>query len=163
MKTLYLLRHAKSSWDDPGLADFDRPLNSRGLKAARFIGRLMFERGIKPDRIISSPAKRAAQTAALVGEAAELPNFELDDRIYDASSPTLFNLLSEVPDATQSILLVGHNPGMQELITALSGESHSIPTAALIRLSLGIDRWPDLGLNTGTLDYIIRPKDLMPR
>lgn len=163
MKTIYLLRHAKSSWDDPDLADFDRPLNSRGLKAARFIGALMFERGIKPERIVSSPAKRAKQTAVLVREIAELPKLEIDDRIYEASSLTLFNLVSEFADDTRSVLIVGHNPGMEELIRLLTGEPHSIPTAALSRLTLNIDRWSDLALDSGTLDFIIRPKDLMPR
>lgn len=163
MKTLYLLRHAKSSWDDPDLADFDRPLNNRGLNAARFIGGLMFERGIRPERMVSSPAKRAKQTAVLVREIAELPKLEIDDRIYEASSLSLFNLVSEFPDDTASVLIVGHNPGMEELIRLLSGEPHSVPTAALSRVTLDVDRWSDLGLNCGTLDFIIRPKDLMPR
>ena len=162
MKTLFLLRHAKSSWDDPDLADFDRPLNSRGLKAARFIGELMFDRGLRPRSVVSSPAKRAKQTAILVREIGELPPVVYDDRIYEASALALFHLIGEFDPATDSVLIVGHNPGMAELVRILTGESHSIPTAALSMISLSIGNWSDIAVNCGTLEFVIRPKDLMP-
>src|SRR5688572_19085866 len=113
MKTLYVLRHAKSSWNDPHLSDFDRPLNDRGERTAPFIGKLMRDRGLIPDVVISSPARRALETAKLVREAAGIePDILFDERIYEASPQALRQVAAEADDLLASIMLVGHNPGI---------------------------------------------------
>jgi len=162
MKTIYLLRHAKSSWDDAALSDFERPLNERGLNAAPFMGEVMSRRGYSPSIIITSPAKRAATTAELVKDSAGL-NSELrsDHRIYEASPNTLRSVATEIDDGMDSAMLVGHNPGMEGFIRYLTGELEPMPTAALAVIELSIDSWKDLDADCGIIVEIIRPKDEM--
>ena len=117
MKRLFILRHAKSSWTDIDLADFDRPLNERGLDAAPFMGRYLAEEGHMPDAIVSSPAKRARETAELVKEHSGFePEIGFDERIYEASPNTLRVVASELPDHVDSAMIVGHNPGVEGFI-----------------------------------------------
>src|SRR5215813_5144209 len=117
MKTLFVLRHAKSSWDNPNLADFDRPLNERGLAAAPFMGRVLRTKGYRPELILSSPAERARTTAALFKAGAGLDSpLEYDDRIYEASPQKLLKVVSKVADDKNSLMVVGHNPGMEGFI-----------------------------------------------
>jgi phosphohistidine phosphatase len=164
MKTLFILRHAKSAWDNPDLSDFERPLNSRGLDAARFIGELIYSRNLEPQIIISSPAKRAKQTAVLVKEIAEIPQpITFDERIYEASPLTLFSLINEFDDKYESVLLVGHNPGLESLVRILSRENQILPTAALVKINLNIEHWSKLETESGTLEFIIRPKEEMKK
>ena len=162
MKTIYLLRHAKSSWDDDSLSDFERPLNERGLRTAPYIGEAMTRRGYLPSLIISSPAKRAATTAELVKGSAGL-NFDLrfDDRIYEASPNTFPTVVSETSDDVDSLMLVGHNPGMEGFIRYLTGRIEPMPTAALAVIELSINSWKDLDAECGKVHEIIRPKDEM--
>jgi len=162
VKTLLLLRHAKSSWDDPDLADFDRPLNSRGIRSAKFLGELIHDREIRADRVVSSTSKRTKQTAVLVSQIGGLPDVVYDDRIYEASVIRLIGLIGEFDDAFDSVLLIGHNPGIADLVRVLTGESHEIPTAALSQIALAIERWSDIVPACGKLEFVIRPKDLMP-
>src|SRR5215213_73702 len=162
MKTLLILRHAKSSWDDPDLADFDRPLNHRGLQTAQFIGNLMREKNLRVDFVSSSPAKRAKQTATLVKEAAGFSaEIGYDDRIYGASPISLLHILAEMGDEFDSILLVGHNPGLEGLIKVLTGGILSMPTAALAEINLKIDFWSNIAAATGKVNFVVRPKDEM--
>lgn len=162
MKTLFILRHAKSAWDNPDLSDFERPLNSRGLDAARFIGALIYERNLEPQIIVSSPAKRAKQTAVLVKEIAEIKQpIKFDERIYEASPLTLFNLINEFDDKHESVLIVGHNPGLESLVRILTRENQTLPTAALVKINLGIEHWAELENGCGTLEFTIRPRDEM--
>lgn len=162
MKTLFILRHAKSSWDSPDLADFDRPLNERGLRAAPFIGNLMRERALRVDLILSSPARRAAQTAAMVKEAAGFAaGIRYDERIYEASPISLLYLLAESDDAPGSVLLVGHNPGLEGLIKILTGGIQPMPTAALAEIELSIDAWREIAAGSGKLISVVRPKEEM--
>jgi phosphohistidine phosphatase len=162
MKTLFVLRHAKSSWDNPDWSDFERPLNSRGLDAARFIGSLIFQRNLAPEIIVSSPAKRAKQTAVLVKEVAEISKpVKFDERIYEASPHNLFNLIREFDDKFESVLLVGHNPGFENLVRMLTGESVSMPTAALAKINLDIANWHELDSVANELEFLIRPKEEM--
>jgi phosphohistidine phosphatase len=162
MKKIFILRHAKSSWIDPKLSDFERPLNDRGLNAAPFMGELIARRGLFPDAIVSSPAKRAAQTATLLKESAGL-NIEIkfDDRIYEASPNTLRQAVSELDNNLDSVMLVGHNPGIEGFIRYLTGQTESMPTAALAIIKLKIDRWADIAADSGKLIEVIRPKDEM--
>jgi phosphohistidine phosphatase len=161
MKTLFMLRHAKSSWDNANLSDFERPLNERGLKAAPLMGNVMKTNQFEPQIILSSPARRAEQTAILVKEAAGFDgDVKFEKRIYEASTAQLFEVVSEQNEKTESILLVGHNPGIENLIRALTGETHSMPTAALAVIDLETNRWSEINSLTGKLRTLIRPKEI---
>jgi len=162
MKTLFVLRHAKSNWDNSDLSDFERPLSSRGLDAARFIGGLIYKRNLHPQIIVSSPAKRAKQTAVLVKELAEISKpIIFDERIYEASPPTLFNLIREFDEKYESVLIVGHNPGFENLVRMLTGENVTMPTAALAKINLDIESWRELDSVSNELEYLLRPKEEM--
>lgn len=161
MKRLLLLRHAKSSWDDPRLADFDRPLNERGLHAAPLMGRFIRRQKIRPDLVLSSPAERTRRTAALVLEAAQLETpTRYDERIYEATPAHLLEMVSQADEETTEILVVGHNPGMEGLLELLTGERRRMPTAALARISLDVEKWSKVREGAGRLELHVRPKDL---
>lgn len=158
MKTLYILRHAKSSWSDSGLADFDRPLKTRGLEDAAFIGGVMFENQIQPALILSSPAKRAKQTAILVKESGMLnAPIRYEEKIYEASPHTLVKIISEIEENAENVLLVGHNPGMENLVKFFTGEDVGFPTAGFAVVSLWINEWRDVGANCGQLELFVSP------
>jgi phosphohistidine phosphatase len=160
MKTLFVLRHAKSSWDDSSLADYDRPLNDRGKTAAPFMGRIMAERDLVPAVIYSSPAVRARETASLAKKAGKLDaEIRFEERIYEASPQTLKQVVAGIDDEFRSAMIVGHNPGMEGFIRLLTGKLESMPTAALAIIDLDIARWEDVGSEQGMLRQIIRPKD----
>ncbi len=161
MKTLYLLRHAKSSWDNSNLADFERPLNERGLKTAPLMGETMREKEFLPEIIVSSPAKRARQTAGLVKDSAHIEGeIEFDERIYAASTSELLEVVSELNDENTSAMLVGHNPGFENLVRVLTGKFETMPTAALAVIDLSIENWSEVSPDCGTLREFLRPKDL---
>lgn len=162
MKTLYILRHAKSSWENTALSDFERPLNERGQKAAPFMGELMARHGFEPYVILSSPAERAKVTAGLIREAGKFDaEIRFEHRIYEASPKTLRQVVAELDDAYQSALLVGHNPGIEGFIRLLTGETESMPTAALAVININTDNWDLIDEGRGTLQTVIRPKDVM--
>ena len=161
MKTLLLLRHAKSSWDDAGLRDFDRPLNKRGLESAPLMGKAMRQRKLQPDLIISSPAVRAKETTQLVRNAAGLtPKVNYEEGIYEASVSRLVEIVSRIDDSVRIAMMVGHNPGFEELLGVLTGETKRIPTAALASIELNIEKWGEVSSGTGALKWLLKPKDL---
>lgn len=160
MKTLFLMRHAKSSWDDPALADLDRPLNARGLEAAPFMGRLLKQNETIPEFIVSSTALRAFDTARLV--ATELDQLvDTNDRIYEASPRRLRGIVADLDDHLTSIMLVGHNPGMEGFLSLLTGEIQPMPTATVAIISLNIETWGQINDACGKLVSIMRPKEQM--
>lgn len=162
MKTLYLLRHAKSSWDDDALSDLERPLNERGMLAAPFMGGLMRRRGMLPDVIVSSPARRAHMTAELVQHGGSFDAaLNLDPNIYEASPRALRQAVADIDDKFNTALLVGHNPGIEGFIRHLTGEIQSMPTAGLAVIELEIDSWDDVTDGCGELKDMIRPRDEM--
>jgi phosphohistidine phosphatase len=162
MKTLFVMRHAKSSWENADLSDFERPLNERGLRAAPFMGALLREKNFAPDLILSSPARRAAQTAEAVKRAAGFSAaVKFDERIYEASPHALLYLLAETGDEFNRALLVGHNPGLEGLIKILTGKLEAMPTAALAEIELNIARWSEISPERGNLISLIRPKEEM--
>lgn len=162
MKELYLLRHAKSSWDDSSLDDFDRPLNERGKKAAPLMGRVMREKKLKPDLILCSPSKRTKQTAKHIIDSSKIKSeITYDERIYEASTADLFELLKAQDAKLACILLIGHNPGMESLLTHLTGAEELFPTAALAKVSLDIEKWKGIKDGAGKMDWILRPKELV--
>lgn len=160
MKTLYILRHAKSSWDNPDWSDFERPLNERGLRTAPFMGELMIKNNFTPEIVISSPATRARQTAELViKEMKSEADINFDERIYEASPRQLLEVASDIHDAYNIAMLVGHNPGFENLVRILTGNIESMPTAALAVVDLEIDSWKEINSESGSLRKIIRPKE----
>ncbi len=162
MKTLFVLRHAKSSWEYPELSDFERPLNKRGKKAAPFMGEFMNKKDFIPDLIVSSPAERAKQTAFLIKEAAGFDaEVKFDQRIYEAGSQSLFYVVSEIKDEFKTAMIVGHNPGFENLVGILGGEYQRIPTAALAVIDLNIQGWKDISADNGNLRGVFRPKEQM--
>jgi phosphohistidine phosphatase len=162
MKTLLLLRHAKSSWDEPGLDDHDRPLNKRGRKAAPRMGQLLRDEGLVPDAVLSSSALRARDTAGAVCEAIGNEG-GVDERhdLYLAAPGTYLRAVRELPDEAERALVVGHNPGLEDLLEALCGRSHRMPTAALAVLELPVKHWSELELDGHARCLRVwRPKDL---
>jgi phosphohistidine phosphatase len=161
MKTLYILRHAKSSWDDAALSDFERPLNERGLKAAPLVGSVMKKNQFQPELILSSPARRAEQTAALIKQSAGIGGaIRFDERIYEASPARLLEVISEQEEKIQSVMLVGHNPGLEGLLKFLTGELQPMPTAALAIVDLEAEKWSQINSSKGNLRTLIRPKEI---
>jgi len=145
MKTLYILRHAKSSWKHPDLADHDRPLNKRGKREAHEIGLLMRQEALVPDLILSSTAKRARLTAEMVAaECGYDGKVDLKAAFYPGEPKDYVGVLSALPNTVQSVMVVGHNPGLEELLEVLTGQAETLPTAALVRLELPIEKWGEL-------------------
>ncbi len=170
MKTIFLLRHAKSSWDDNSLADHDRPLSERGRRAAPRIGAYMRGAGCQPDLVLCSTSKRTRQTlAAVLSELDVEPVVEFEEELYLAAPGTMIDLVRSVPDTVEAVLLVGHNPGTGMLAGELAGFGLAgqlnlmrakFPTTALAIIELNVDRWEDTVGGCGTLKQFIRPRDL---
>ena len=162
MKTILLLRHAKSSWKDAGQTDHARPLNKRGLRDAPRMGRLIAEQNLAPDLIVSSSAVRAMHTAKAVAEAIDdLTPLVEEDELYLASPRAYIDTARYLEESFQRILFVGHNPGISELLNALTGCDTVMPTAALAQIELPINQWNRLSRQTeGRLVALWRPKEI---
>ena len=162
MKILSILRHAKSSWKDDSLDDHDRPLNKRGLRDAPRMGELLRERGLVPEAIVSSTARRARETALAVAASTGFPDdVRFTRNLYGASTDTCLEVLAELPEATTHALIVGHNPTLEELVAVLVGEHHVMPTAALAIVELPIASWRDLDpVPRGSLRALWRPREV---
>ncbi len=171
MKRLGLLRHAKSDWDDLNLRDFDRGLNARGRKGAELMGAHIRKQGGAWDLVLASPAERVKLT--LESSGLDVP-VRFEEAAYLADSPTLMQLLTtcDAVDDTDAVLMVGHNPGMQELALDLVAPENEddlfgevlkkYPTAAFAMLELDIEKWADLASGCGKLVHFARPRDLDP-
>jgi phosphohistidine phosphatase len=163
MKTLLLFRHAKSSWSDSSLPDVARPLNERGLKAAPLMGSVIAERAVRPSLILCSPAVRTKRTAELVLAAANLDvPVTFDERIYAATHARLLKVLAETETEHEVVMLIGHNPGLEELLAHFTGEARQMPTAALAALTLNVDSWKAIHEARAHLDWFVKPRDLQP-
>lgn len=167
MKTLTLLRHARSSWGDPAQRDFDRPLNARGERAARAMGRELRRLGIAFDSALASPAARVVGTIAGLGEGGFPIEPDFDERIYLAPARTLLGIVRAADDSRDRLLIVGHNPGMEQLALLLARGgalreqvAAKYPTGALAEIGFEAPRWRDIGEGTGTLERFVRPRDL---
>jgi phosphohistidine phosphatase len=165
MKRLYLLRHAKSSWKDTSLPDHDRPLNGRGRRAAKAIARHMREHGIEPELVLCSTARRARETLERIEQDTGAVHVEPD--LYAASAHALLERLRSVPDEVESVLLIGHNPGLQDLALELARPSNAAdelaakyPTAALATLAFEASSWRELDRGMAELVELVRPRDL---
>ena len=172
MKTLTLLRHAKSGWDDTVSRDVDRPLNGKGRRAARVMGGLLRRERIAFDAVVASPARRVRETLDEVGEGyGRAFDPAWDRRLYLASAETLLDVARELPDAVERALLVGHNPGLEDVVLLMVPDAaaglrdaveEKYPTASLAELSLDIARWADLAPGGARLSRFVRPRDLDP-
>jgi len=162
MKTLLILRHAKSSWEDAGVKDHDRALNPRGVHSAPRMGRLMVAEDLVPEMIISSSATRAYSTAELVaGVLPADPEIETTRELYLASPHTYLDVIADLAGDADPVLVVGHNPAVTALVTLLTDVCEEMPTAALAAVELDIDDWADIGrARSGRLIGVWRPKDL---
>jgi phosphohistidine phosphatase len=172
VKTLTLLRHAKSGWDDPVARDFDRPLNPKGRRAAATMGRHLRELEVRFDRVIASPAVRVKETVAEVERGlgrALSPDW--DRRLYLASTATLLDVVHEAKGAASSILLIGHNPGLEDLTLLLVPDDagglrdvaeEKYPTATLAEMTFDTDDWADVAAGRGVLRRFVRPRDVDP-
>jgi len=169
MKTLLVLRHAKASQDASFAVDFDRPLKPRGRNQAVALGRMLQERNLAVDAIVASPAVRVVETISGVLEGAGLriePAY--DRRLYSAAPKTLIEVIHETGDKVERLLIVGHNPGLQQLLLDLAevdreglrGEiAFAYPTATLAELRLSVDRWQDVAGGGGRIVSLFRPED----
>lgn len=172
MKTLTLLRHAKSTWNDPVARDFDRPLNKRGRRAARTVGQAMRAEALAFDGVIASPAARVIETLADVACGYGGPIAPAyDKRIYLASTATLLDVVHEADEAVGRLLIVGHNPGLEQLALLLTEGGDGalraqlavkFPTGTLAEIQLRVERWAEVEQGVGTLARFIRPRDLDP-
>ena len=170
MKRLTLLRHAKSSWDDPSLDDFNRPLNERGWKAARRMGRELKHRGMRFDLVLASTAARVRETIDGVQEKFDFDApIQFEPRMYGASEHELLSLLSGMPETVHSPLLVGHNPGVERLLVVLTHHDDrglrrrvagKYPTGALAVIELPAHRWREIEPGSGEIVELILPKEL---
>jgi phosphohistidine phosphatase len=149
MKTLLIMRHGKSSWKQKNLPDLDRSLHRRGEKDSRKTGRYLKKKDLVPDLILSSPAVRAKQTADIVAEESHYKKeIQFVDRLYMAEAVQIIETLNQLPNNLETVLLIGHNPGLEYTVQLLSRTIVTLPTAALVTLKVPIDRWADIKEDT---------------
>ncbi|HXM36542.1 MAG TPA: histidine phosphatase family protein [Pyrinomonadaceae bacterium] len=161
MKTLLLLRHAKSSWKDSSLADHERTLNGRGRRAAELVRSFLERKNLRPQLVLSSSAVRTRQTVEIIFDgAAPAPDIRYDDALYLASAGKLLELISTLEEDRDRVLLVGHNPGMEELFFRLTGLDERFPTATLANIGLNIEKWREAKTTRGRLEWLVTPKQL---
>ncbi|MCL5446241.1 MAG: histidine phosphatase family protein [Actinobacteria bacterium] len=163
MLRLMLLRHAKSTWDDPGLLDHDRPLTSRGRKAATRIGDHLRKEGIQPDLVLCSSSVRTRQTLEQLRLDGGIETV-FDDSLYRASASDMIRYLGRTGDGALSVLMIGHNPGISDLATVLVVEPDQVfflPTAGLVDLYLTVPAWSDIQPDSAVLNHIVMPRNLV--
>ncbi len=161
MKTIYLVRHAKSSWKYPSLDDFERPLNKRGRKNAPFMGKILKKLKVAPDLILSSPANRAATTARIIAAAINYPLEKIvyNEAIYEFSEDTLIDVISKIDDSAASSMVVGHNPAINGFANYIGDRPISnIPTCGVYCLELEISSWAKIHEHCGKLKFFEFPK-----
>lgn len=173
MKKVILLRHAKSSWEDADTPDHDRPLNERGRRAAPVIGAWLAKRGHRPDLVLASTATRSRETCRRLREGlTDMPEPVLEDGLYHATPEAMLGRLQRVDDAAETVMIVGHNPGLAALIRKLSGGRaqggraralEHFPTAAAAVLEFDADHWSELDYDAGQLSDFATPRELMER
>ncbi len=169
MKTLVLMRHAKSAWDNADLPDIDRPLSARGQKTAPAMGERLKRAGYRPDVILCSTARRARETLDLIaGDLPKKAKVEHLKELYMAVPREMLNVITKVPDGAETVMLIGHNPGIGSLASWLAGEGDSellakirrkFPTAGVAVITFDVPRWADVTGEGGTLTAFLRPRD----
>jgi phosphohistidine phosphatase len=175
MKRLITFRHAKSGWDQPATRDFDRALNDKGKRAAAVMGRHMKSLGMEFDTVIASPAVRVVETLdAMFDGYGKRPAVGWDRRVYLASASNLLEVVQEAPDSADTILLAGHNPGIEELVLSLTTDAgeeeirnrseieEKYPTASVAELTFEVEHWSQIDEGRGHLVRFVRPRDVDP-
>lgn len=163
MKRLTLIRHAKSSWKDAEMDDIDRPLSNRGKVDAPAMGAHLHARGLRPDQMVTSPAKRAAATARHIAAALEYPKQKIatNPMIYEADVPALMRVIRELDAGAHHVILVGHNPGFTDLANHLADAGiENIPTCGVVDIELAVKTWTEVAAGSGTVRYFEHPKTL---
>ena len=161
MKKLYLIRHAKSSWDNPGLVDFERPLNKRGLKDAAKMGRVLKNSLFKPDCIITSSARRAQETAEIIADKIDFPieKVLVEGKIYLAAASDILEILTELDDDLDTVVVFGHNPGMTNLANLLNDVAiDNIPTCGIFIIEFDVKSWRKISEKNGVFVSFDFPK-----
>ena len=165
-RELLILRHAEAGWASANSSDFDRPLNQQGLKDAPRMGQWMHDQGLHPELILCSPAHRTKSTMLTVLNKLSLAPISVhwEERIYEAATSTLIDIIKDIPDSSRRVLLVGHNPGLESLVLYLTGNSNSInygfmKPATLARISIP-GQWSDIGKESAQLQEIMQPQGL---
>lgn len=161
MKTLYIVRHAKSSWDFPELSDYERPLNTRGLRNAPEMGKRLKLQNIKPDLVLTSPAKRALETSRIICSEIGYPENKVQrkEELYHADEDEILEVIQEVSDQHKSLMLFGHNPGLTFFVNEMTSENiYNIPTCGIVAIELEVERWQDLDFDQGKLIFFDYPK-----
>lgn len=164
MKTLYIIRHAKSSWANPLQDDFDRPLNDRGKNDAPRMGKRLKEKDIHPDRLISSPAKRALSTAKRIAKVLNYPKEKIktEKSLYHASEDAILSMLQGLKDKHTVVMLFGHNPGLTEFVNSFQNvelDIDNIPTCGVVAFQIDIDSWKDVTWGKGKMVFFDYPKN----
>ncbi len=160
MKKLYLIRHAKSSWDDMLLDDIDRPLNQRGKNDALLIGEKLRSRGVVPERIIVSPAKRTRKTAKRLVKTLGLPKELItnNEQLYLASPKRILEIIHDLPNSVDQAMIIGHNPGITQIVNFLANEHiANVPTSGSACILFDVKYWSDVR-NNGKMGFFIYPK-----
>ncbi len=158
MKTIYLIRHAKSSWNHPEFSDRDRPLNKRGLRDAPHMAKYLKQLGVQPDLILSSPANRARTTATYFAETLAC-EIEIRNNIYEAFSITVINAIKELSDDLETVLLFGHNPTFTSIANFFPGNYiPNVPTCGIVKIEGDVTQWKDFNENTARQTAFYYPK-----
>ncbi len=163
MKTITLLRHAKSSWEYPELSDFDRPLLIKGIRRTDRIGQYLHTQSITPDLILTSGAKRAYETAYIMYEHfAHVPQIRVDETLYQGNTRQITQLIKTIPNALMHVMLVGHNPILTDLANSLCNGPliDWMPTSSIVRLEFDITGWDAISKNKGRFIEFVKPKEL---
>lgn len=156
MKVVYLIRHAKSDWNNPVLTDFERPLNERGLRDAPFMAKKLLELNFNPGLILCSPAQRAVTTAELISKQTSIL---YENSIYEASLNNLVHLINFLPSEYKEIAIIGHNPTITSLSNHLTDNITSdMPTCSIAKIELEVDHWNEVVQGIGTQKFFIYPK-----
>jgi phosphohistidine phosphatase len=161
MKTLYLIRHAKSSWSDSSLRDKDRPLNSRGLRDAPFMAKMLKGRGVQADAIISSPANRAFTTATYFAKEMEIAKNDIiqEEDIYEAYTEEIHRIIHALPDQFETVLLFGHNPTFTSVANQFTGNYiNNVPTCGVVQIESSVDKWINFKPGSANLTGFFYPK-----
>ena len=161
MRSFYLIRHAKSSWSDMSLRDFDRPLNKRGFRDAPFMSKMLAGKGVNPDVIVSSPANRAITTAGYFADALKIDKKDiiLKEDIYEAWTTTILEVIKDLKDEWKTVLIFGHNPAFTDVANEFSTSYlPNLPTCGIVKIESSADRWSSISNSNSVLTEFHYPK-----
>lgn len=162
-KKLLLVRHGKSSWEHPGLADHERPLLKKGIERTRRVGEFLFDRGIKPDLVVSSHAVRAFETAKILAGMLNYPvhKIQVESNIYHRGADGLFDMTMALPNDKEVVMLVGHNPAMTQFANEfLEQKLDYLPTTGVVCVQIGSGKWEELAVADRQVEFLVTPKML---